>query len=69
MAQMLQSGEIDRKWTPKMVWDAYPQFQKYPLQAFRAQMNKFKTMNGLMVLDDRAGAGGAGGPPEPNGGK
>jgi hypothetical protein len=50
-----------------LVWDAYPQFQKYPLQAFRAQMNKYKTMNGLMV-DDRAGAAGAAGP-EPNGGK
>ena len=58
MAQMLQSGEIDKNWTPKKAWDAYPQFQKYPLQAFHAQLNKYKTLNGLMV-DDRAGAAGA----------
>ena len=60
MAQMLQSGEIDKEWTPKMVWDAFPQFQKYPLQAFRAQLNKYKTSHGLMV-DKKAGAAGAAG--------
>ena len=55
MAQMFQSGEIDKNWTPKMVWDAYPIFQKYPLPAFRAQMYKYKTMNGLMVDEPFAG--------------
>ena len=70
MAQMFQSGEIDKNWTPKMVWDAYPQFQKYPLPAFCVQMYKYKTMNGLMV-DDAAGGGGTGGGggQEPHGGE
>ena len=61
MAEMLQSGEIDKEWTPKMVWDAFPQFQKYPLQAFRAQLNKYKTLHGLMVDKKKAGAAGAAG--------
>jgi hypothetical protein len=69
MAQMFYSGEIDKNWTPNMVWDAYPQFQKYPLPAFHAQMYKYMTMNGLMVDDDAAagGTGGGGGGQEPHG--
>ena len=70
MAQMLQSGKIDKNWTPKMVWDSYPQFKKYPLAAFRAQMNKYKTLNGLMVDDQAAAAGaddGVAGPEPPGG--
>ena len=63
MAQMFQSGEIDRNWTPKMVWDTYPIFQKFPLPAFRAQMYKYKTVNGLMV-DDAAACGIGGGDQE-----
>lgn len=50
MVQMFQSGEIDKEWSPKMVYDTYPQlFSKYTLTAFRAQLNKYKTANGLMV--------------------
>jgi hypothetical protein len=44
-----------------MVWDTYPIFQKYPLPAFRAQLYKYKTLNGLMVDDAAAGGGTAGG--------
>jgi hypothetical protein len=35
--------------------------QKYPLPAFRAQLYKYKTLNGLMVDDAAAGGGTAGG--------
>jgi hypothetical protein len=68
LAQMFQSGEIDKNWTPKMVWDTYPIFQKYPLGASRAQMYKYKTMNGLMVDDDVRGSGG-GDPGQQGGGE
>ena len=60
MDNMFKSGEIDKNWTPKMVWDTFPVFQKYPLPAFRAQLYKYKTLNGLMV-DDAAAGGGTGG--------
>jgi hypothetical protein len=59
LAQMFETGEIDKHWSPKMVWDTYPVFQKYPLGAFRAQMYKYKTMNGIMV-DEKDAPGGKG---------
>jgi hypothetical protein len=69
LAQMFQNGEIDKNWTPKMVWDTYPIFQKYPLAAFHAQMYKYKTMNGLMVDDDASGSSGSGEPGQHGGGE
>jgi hypothetical protein len=54
MVQMFQSGELDRAFSPKFIYDSYPQlFSQYTLQSFRAQLNKYKTANGLMGVLER----------------
>jgi hypothetical protein len=49
MAEMLESGEIDPAEPPRVAYAKHPLFGEHSLANFRAQLNKYKVQNNLMV--------------------
>jgi hypothetical protein len=49
MVEMLASGEIDPADSSKVAWGKHHLFQGHKLESFRAALNKYKTVHGMMI--------------------
>jgi hypothetical protein len=49
MVELFDSGLIDPSDPPRVAYVKHPLFRQYSLASFRAQLNKYKVQNNMMI--------------------
>jgi hypothetical protein len=57
MVELFENGQIDPSEPPRVAYTKHPLFRQYSLQSFRAQLNKYKVQNNMMIRKDDAQEG------------
>ena len=49
MVELFADGHIDPSDPPRVAYGKHPLFRQYSLASFRAQLNKYKVQNNMMI--------------------